>query len=849
MPYDERYENGNSMRQKDLVLATNEFCFLQNKTNGQIKTYSGPIMLTISQQESLVVFDSKTKQFREVSNFDQAKQLFVSAPENWYVILKNPAPGDKYPEAGKAVLSPDLEIGRKINLRGPINFSLFPGQMYKVIRGHALRSNQYLLARVYEAEAASKSEGEMRDAEGNVIKKNNTTYVNGQILVIKGTEVSFYIPPTGIEVIPVNNDDRKGYVREAVTLERLEYCILKDEDGNKRYVHGPEVVFPKPTETFVTSPKGGFIFRAIELSPISGIYVKVIAEYKDTDKEGNEVVHPIGEEMFITGNDTMIYYPRPEHAIINYDGKMMHHAIAIPEGEGRYIMNRLTGKINTVKGPAMYLPDPRTEVVVKRKLTENQCKLWYPGNRAVYEYNVGLTEKAVEKSTAASFDFMDSLTAYSVATSNASTLANLEAKANISRGTSYTKPRTVTLDTKLDGVVSIDVWTGYAVNVISKSGERKVVCGPQTVLLDYDQDLERLELSTGRPKTTDNTIKTVYLRHENNKVSDLINVETKDFVRATVKVSYCVDFDKQYMDKWFAVDNYVKYMCDRVRSLLKRAAKDYTIYDFYQNYSDIVRNVTLGLGKSDQLTVEDANGAIVKDPHAGHRFFPENGMFIHDVEVLSIDVQRDVEEMILDKQTDMIRQVLELADAQREAEIAEALSVAEKKKQELRTQELLNKMELQKQEAEAKLQIQAEINRRQEAEDKAQKQAEVDMQPMIDAIAAAGLLRKNADHAAQMERMAAENAATEAHEKAMAEIEEAKQKAYAKTIKDIMESISPDLIAALEMGGKCDLMATLAEHMSPYAIAQGESVTETTQKLLNGMPFDLQKIMSQLGQG
>lgn len=840
MAYDDRYEGGNSMRQKDLVLATNEFCFLQNKTNGQIKTYSGPIMLTISQQESLVVFDSKTKQFCEVSNFDQAKQLFVSAPENWYVILKNPAPGDKYPEAGKAVLSPDLEIGRKINLRGPINFSLFPGQMYKVIRGHALRSNQYLLARVYEAEAASKSEGEMRDAEGNVIKKNNTTYVNGQILVIKGTEVSFYIPPTGIEVIPVNNDDAKGYVREAVTLERLEYCILKDEDGNKRYVHGPEVVFPKPTETFVTSPKGGYIFRAIELSPISGIYVKVIAEYKDTDKEGNEVVHPIGEEMFITGNDTMIYYPRPEHAIISYDGKMMHHAIAIPEGEGRYIMNRLTGVIQTVKGPAMYLPDPRTEVVVKRKLTENQCHLWYPGNRAVLEYNVGLTEKAVEKAAATSMNFMDSLTAYSTAASYASTLANLEAKANISRGTSYTKPRTVTLDTKLDGVVSIDVWTGYAVNVISKTGERKVVCGPQTVLLDYDQDLERLELSTGRPKTTDNTIKTVYLRHENNKVSDLINVETKDFVRATVKVSYCVDFDKQYVDKWFAVDNYVKYMCDRVRSLLKRAAKDYTIYDFYQNYSDIVRNVTLGLPM-------DANSAVGEGPHAGHRFFPENGMFIHDVEVLSIDVQRDVEEMILEKQTDMIRQVLELADAQREAEIAEALSIAEKKKQELRTQELLNKMELQKQEAETKLAIQAEINRRQEAEDKAKKQAEVDMQAMIDMLSAASIAREDAMHNARMARLAAENAAAEAHEREMADIEAAKQSAYAETVKNIMASVTPDLIAAIEVGGKAELMETLAKHMSPYAMAKGESVVEATQKLVNGLPFDLKEIMSQFG--
>ncbi len=835
MAYDERYENSNSMRQKDLVLAVNEFCFLQNKTNGQIKTYTGPIMLTISQQESLVIFDPKSKQFKEVLNFDQAKQTFTSAPENWYVILKNPAPGNQYPEKGKAVLSPDLEIGRKINLRGPINFSLFPGQMCKVIRGHALRSNQYLLARVYEAEAASKSQGEMRDAEGNVITKSDVTYVNGQILVIKGTEVSFYIPPTGIEVIPVNNNDKNGFVREAVTLERLEYCILKDEDGNKRYVHGPEVVFPKPTETFVTSPKGGFIFRAIELSPISGIYVKVIAEYKDEDGK----VHPVGEEMFITGKDTMIYYPRPEHAIINYDGKMMHHAIAIPEGEGRYIMNRLDGKINTVKGPAMYLPDPRTEVVVKRKLTENQCNLWYPGNRAVLEYNINLTEKAVEKNAATSMAFMDSITAYSTATSSTSTLANLEAKANISRGTSYTKPRTITLDTKLDGVVSIDVWTGYAVNVISKDGSRKVVCGPQTVLLDYDQDLERLELSTGRPKTTDHLIKTVYLRHENNKVSDLINVETKDFVRATVKVSYCVDFDKDYMDKWFAVDNYVKYLCDRVRSLLKRAAKEYTIYDFYQNYSDIVRQVTLGLPRGD----EACSAEVADNKHRGHRFFSENGMFIHDVEVLSIEVQRDVENLILDKQTDMIRQVLELADAQREAEIAEALSVAEKKKQELRTQELLNKMELQKKEAETKLAIQAQINRKQEAEDLAKKQAEKDLQPMIDAIAAAGIKRKNAEHAAEIQRVTAENEATQAHAKAMADIEAAQQTAYANTVKNIVESISPDLIAALEFGGKCDLMETLAKHMSPYAMAKGESVIDVTQKLINGLPFDLKEVI------
>lgn len=57
MDYNEDRNSG--MRQKDLVLSTNEFCFVQSRTNGVIKTYTGPIMLTISQQESLVYFDEK----------------------------------------------------------------------------------------------------------------------------------------------------------------------------------------------------------------------------------------------------------------------------------------------------------------------------------------------------------------------------------------------------------------------------------------------------------------------------------------------------------------------------------------------------------------------------------------------------------------------------------------------------------------------------------------------------------------------------------------------------------------------------------------------------------------------
>ena len=820
MGYDERDNYNPNTRQRDLVLATNEYVYVQSLTSGQIKTYTGPQTLTISQQESLVIFDPNSKKFKEISDFEKAKRLFMSAPENWYMILKNPAPDNKHPEPGKAGVVDSLRVGQKVVVTGPCTFALWPGQMAKVVRGHALRTNQYLLARVYEAAAASSSTGEVRNAEGEVISTKQT-YVNGQILVIKGTEVSFYIPPTGIEVIPINNDDVLGYIRDAVTLERLEYCILKDEDGNKRYVHGPAVVFPKATETFVTAPKGGYIFRAIELSPISGIYVKVIApEYKidENGQETTEILHNIGEELFITGNDQMIYYPRPEHAIISYDGKIMHHAIAIPEGEGRYIMDRLTGAIKTVKGPQMYLPDPRFEVVVKRKLSTRQCNLFYPGNKEALAYNEGLSEKIVEKRNK-NFTSLDSLTAFSVANSINDTLANLESNANISRGTSYTKPRTITLDTKYEGVVTIDVWTGYAVNVISKDGKREVVCGPQTVMLDYDQTLEELQLSTGKPKNTDNLIHTVFLRHENNKVSDIITVETKDFVECQVKVSYCINFDPNYKNNWFNVDDYVKFVTDRERSLMKRAVKNYTIEEFYQNYGTIIHDVAIGL----DVPVE-------KDETRGYkgRFFPENGMCVSDCEVLSIHIDNDVYDLIIEHQKEMIEKALELSTADERVKVIEKLAIAETKENELENKKLINRLTLQREEALKKLEIQSEVNRKKEIEAEAVKQAEKDLQIMVDAIADAERARKQKDIDQELARKNAE-----------AELEEAKQKAYAETVAKIMSSIAPGLIEALTANANRGMVDSLEHAVAPYVVAgDGETITDVVTRLTKGLPIE-----------
>ena len=791
---DENYTGNGTPRQRDLVLSTNEFCFIQSKTNGQIKTYTGPIMVTISQQESMVVFNNKTKRFEETGDFEKARQIFTSAPEGWYVVLKNPAKDNTHPDEAKAVNSPELLIGKKINISGPCSFSLYPGQMAKVVQGHRLRSNQYLLARVYDAEAAERSSATIIDADGKEVKSEKEKYFVGQLLVIKGTEVSFYMPPTGIEVLATNKKDGI-YVRDAITLERLEYAILKDEDGEKRYIHGPAVVFPKPTETFVESPKGGNIFRALELSPISGIYVKVIADYKEGDK-----VHKTGEELFITGNEQMIYYPRPEHALIQYDGRYMHHAIAIPEGEGRYILDRLNGDIKTIIGPKMYLPDPRKEVVVKRKLTEKECKLFYPGNEEALKYNQNLTEKAVEKvarqgNTNSVADLLNS--AYS--TSNQlDSLAIFEANANISRGVSYTKPRTITLDTKFDGVVSIDVWNGYAICVVSKTGKREIVVGPKTRILNYDETLETVV------NEKDGT--TVFLPLNNNKIIDKINAQTSDLVDVQIALNYNVDFIESERDAWFNVYNYEDHVKDYARNLIKRTIKNYTVQDFYQNATDIIRKAILN---DNDVTVFD------------------NGSVISDVEVMSVALQRNIAEMVNKHQEEILSKNLELSDAEARLKVITSLAENEKKEAALKNANKIYEFELYKKIESDKLAWEEQKKQAERDAMAAATKAKADMQELLNQIKNAELAREKAAITEDINR-----------QKELAEIEQTKNASYAKTVKEIMESVQPGLIEALSAQTNASLVSGIGEAISPYAMANGESVADVVSTLLRGSSLE-----------
>ena len=661
----------------DLVLSQGMYAFIQDGTIGNVEVIVGPFKTSLSDTDKLVYYNDQISKFVACESKNDAIFAWVKATEGQYIELINPAENNQHPNAKSKQPVAKLLIGKKVNIPGPETFALFPGQLARVIDGHQLKSNEYLSVRVYNEKEAIENiaktvvvgtdDNTKKDTNDNTKKDifDKSNLVVGKLIVIRGTDVSFFIPPTGMEAVPMG-DRNTSYIRKAETLEMLEYCILLDENGEKRFVNGPAVVFPKPTESFVEI-NGKHKFRAIELNDNMGLYIKVIADYKDGD-----IQHKAGEELFITGKDTKIYYPRAEHSIVTYEGQdPIHYATTVPAGEARYVLDKEKGKVNLVEGPIMLLPDPRKEVIANRILDQKTVRLLYPGNEEALLHNQSLEQITLNESPET---FMKGYVDSNVLLRSKATDIQSEMK----RKSTYTKPRTVTLDTKYDGAVTVNVWPGYAVQVISKKGDRRVETGPKIIMLQYDETLEVLELSTGKPKSDQTLLKTVYLQTTNNIVSDIIEAETSDMVNIKVRLSYRVNFEDENK-KWFTVSNYVKLLTQNLRSILRNTIKKISVEEFQKNGVDIIRNTILG-----EQNVETKKRI--------GRKFEENGMRVYDVEVLgsTIDDQK-IDQLLKDVQKKTIENNLNLLKLKQEEEFFLKQELFNRKKiEEKNTTEILD---------------------------------------------------------------------------------------------------------------------------------------------------------------
>lgn len=698
------------IRERDILVASNEFAYVQDLTKGDIVLYVGPTKISLSNTERLVVFQGGRFVPIRGDEGNVGVNPFVLASSAQYILVENPPkdPGVKSVKGSNS--STELLIGRRVVVPGPATFPLWPGQRAKVIDGHELRENQYLITRVYD------------HVEGDPSPI-------GTEKVVRGSEVSFYIPKTGLEVVP----DGGHYVRNAVTLADGEYCILRTPDGQRRYRRGPDVVFPEPMETFVEAD-GARIFKARQLRRSMGLHVRVVREFSAA--AGDQVpagAYVAGQEIFIKDREGF-FFPTEHLEVI---GEV--HAVPISDKEGIYVRDIETGRIWTEVGPKSFLPDPTKVEIAYRSLDAETAKLY-----GVKHHD---SEKAV---------------------------------------TIYIPP-------------------SFAVLVTAKD-KREVVRGPRTRILDFDEDLEVLKLSTGTPKTDEHLLSTCFLLTEGNKVSDMVRVRTGDHVELNIRLSYRVTFTAAPgggagNERWFNVKNYVALMCDHLASIVRAAVRGTSIESFHSGGAEVVRKAILG----------EKHG---EEKRAGRRF-EENGMWIYDVEVLDLKIlDAEVEKLLADAQKAAISS--EVGKKQEELRLA-----AEKQK------ESVNQQIYQAQMATLAKSVELEASRRALAEAKVRAVAELDKLERVG---------KAKNEAEALEISSTARAAAGSRE---AELQARMLEARVGAFKEQMGALQPDLVVALKAAGDRQLAGELTKNLSPLAILGGTSVAEVAERLMRALPVGL----------
>jgi hypothetical protein len=656
------------IRERDILVAPNEYAYVQDLTKGHIVLYVGPTKISLSNTERMILF--RDGRFVPVERDDvrQGVLPFVEATSAQYVVLENPLVDESLTPAPGANTAVALRSGRKVVVPGPTEFPLWPGQRAEVVDGHSLRQDEFLVVRVYD------------DTFDDSLPPIGTE------LIVRGTERSFYVPRSGIEVVP----HQGRYVRKAWRMDRS-----------------------------------------------SGLHLRVVASFEAT--EGDQLPpgsYSSGQDVFLWGREGY-FFPTESTNVID-------RIVAIPlaENEGIYVRDRSSGAVRIVEGPTAFLPDPTKETVLQRVLTDAQLARFGDGARS-------------------------------------------------------------------DRVPAVYVPPSTAVMVVAKD-RREVVTGPRTRLLGFDEDLEELKLSTGRPKTDAELLSTCFLRIEGNKVSDVIEVETADHVELSVALSYRVSFvgDPQ---RWFNVKDYVGLLCDHLSSIIRGIGRGVSLEDFYTRGTSIVRDAVLG-ARSEEGRREGRN-------------FEENGMWVYDVEVLALEVlDPEVESLLSSAQRMAIvseigrkKQALRLGDERLTEEVSQAIYRT-------RVATVASQIELERAERDAKLAA-------------ARTKLDLDRLETVE----------RATHDA--EAFTVRSRARVAQAEAEAMLEKSRLDAQASAFREQMEALAPELVATLRTLGNQTLARDLSMHLSPLAILGGDSVADVAERLLDRLPLALGSVADADGRG
>lgn len=744
----------NERTSRKIPVTERQFLWVQDDDKGEVTLHVGPTMVSPTAADRVVV-DDGLGGFREDPT--GKPQMMVEVGDNQYAVLYNPllesdgGPNGKF-RPGRNESRP-LRNGTRSMIPGPCSFWLRPGQRVEVRDAHELASDQYLLVKVYGeidgiapyyevtmrsaaiTRATSVSVGDDRPTEVTPSELPPASSITrGQLIVIRGLDTQFYIPPTGVDIVPDTSVDPSGtgltadaarnllaqaraeapkppppyaaaaapapaaeaaddegafeqrqaprpqlvqaaavdqsargrhrksaaahaeleqsastdlladvlsnpavrgalerqarqarLIRRAVVLGEKEYCVIIDADGRREIKVGPARVFPGPYDQFMVKGSRHRIYDAYELLPTRALWLRVIAPITrealaeklprgvSLDKEhylpGDELLLTGVSTFFFPFNEIEVLSPATGEAVVGNDHtRVFIEAIGIDQKSGIYVRDLTTGEARLVLGKRSYLVDPRKEVQITRTVPTDDWNLWIAANERHKYTQVPVTTP---------------------------------------------------------WALSVTVPHGTAVLVTSAVAQR-VVEGPCVTLLGYEERLTPILLSTGTPKSDDHPLRTCFLRTVGNRVSDVITLETSDFVRISVRVSYSISFLPEHRERWFNHENYVQVVCEHLRSLVRSRARTQSLSEVWPRMPALVRDTILG----DKAADGTRPG----------RVFQENGCAVTEVEVLTATIEdRQIAELMHRVQTESV--TLQIGDRQAQESLASARLRAEVEKQ------------------------------------------------------------------------------------------------------------------------------------------------------------------------
>jgi major vault protein len=521
------------------------------------------------------------------------------------------------------------------------------------------------------------------------------------------------------------------------------------------------------------------VYDAYELLPQRALWLRVIAPIGREELAARlprgfaldeERYYP-GDELLLTGvstffvpfNEIEVLSPQTGEAVVGNDHRNVFiEAIGIDQKSGIYVRDLATGEVRLVRGKQSYLVDPRKEVQITRTV---------PG----VDWNLWIAQNEPHKRT----------------------------------GVPVTTP----------WALSITVPHNMAVLATSADGQR-VIQGPCVTLLGYEETLTSVLLSTGTPKSDAEPLRTCFLRVGGNRVTDVITVETLDFVTISIRVSLSVTFLPEQKDRWFFHENYIQVLVEHLRSIVRGRCRTLPLSALWPQIPAVVRDTILG--------ERAASGG------RPGRAFPENGMIVTEVEVLSADiVDPQIASLMARVQAEFV--TLQIGDRQAQETLASARLRADAERQRLELSENARR-----------LHHQASLAQARDNESLAHEQQRLADQReagALEARIARGASARAAERAELMQGAEAQAAAKRLTDAAdleaqtkQRELEVTVIRAQSAATVAERQAVQAGLIEALTALGDKALLAEVASNMNLVSLFKGKDVGTILAEVLGGTP-------------